>query len=116
MKTYTKFLVKIENSKEIDINTLKRHLYINLSLVHMNEVDKYTLDVTTKALNLEVLVEFSNLKKCDLVITQYNNLFDYIEKIYISSGEIKDKEKTYIDSINDLSEYELFIKLKDFLD
>ena len=46
----------------------------------MNEVDKYILDVTTKALDQEVLVEFSDLKKCDLVITQYNNLFDYVEK------------------------------------
>ena len=35
----------------------------------MNEVDKDTLDITTKTLDLEVLVEFSDLKKCDLVIT-----------------------------------------------
>ena len=116
MQNYIKFLVKIENSKEIDINTLKRYLYINLSLVHMNEVDKYTLDVTTKALDQEVLVEFSDLKKCDLIITQYNNLFDYMEKVHVSNGEVKDKEKIYMKSINDLSEYELFIKLKDFLD
>lgn len=116
MKTYTKFLVKIENSKEIDINTLKRHLYINLSLFHMNEVDKYTLDITTKALELEVLIEYSDLKKCDLIIIQYNNLFDYMEKICISNGEVKDKEKIYIESINDFTEYDVFIKLKDFLD
>ena len=56
----------------------------------MNEVDKYILDVTIKALDQEVLVEFSDLKKCDLVITQ-------------------------IESMNDFAEYDIFIKLKEFL-
>ena len=59
----------------------------------MNEVDKYILDVITKALDQEVLVEFSDLKKCDLVITQYNNLFDYMEKYVFSMEKLRIREK-----------------------
>lgn len=59
----------------------------------MNEVDKYILDVTTKALDQEVLVEFSDLKKCDLVITQYNNLFDYMEKYVFPIEKLRIREK-----------------------
>ena len=116
MQNYIKFLAKVENFNETNIDMFKRYLYINSTFFHMHEVNKCTLDIDAKNLDLEVFREYSDLKKCDLTIIKYNNEVDYIEKINISNGENPNIEKIYIESINDLSEYEIFNILSNYLD
>lgn len=118
MNNETMFLIKIKNSKEVDIEDLKKYLYYNTSLIHLNQMDDCTLDVTVKELDLNDISSYSRNNDCDLTVIYYNNTGQCIEKIYIQSGVIRHKDSMFLDiDLNDNTfKYKLFNKLKFFLD
>ena len=95
------FLLKVNNNdfSVSDMNKLKKFLYVNMSLIHMHQVDDFTLDITSKNLSIKSLINYSKEKTLNLSLIICDN--NMLKNISISNGKVNTEKEVPINLIKD---------------
>ena len=86
MSNEIQVLIKINNFGKGDINSFKKHMYNELSLIHMYQVNDFRIDATVKDFDIDALIVYTANNEADITLIYFDTAMGYSKKCEIKYG------------------------------
>ena len=92
MSNEVQVLIKINNFGKGDINSFKKHMYNELSLIHMHQVNNFRIDATAKDFDIDALIDYTANNESDITLIYFDTAMGYAKKCEIKYGLLASKK------------------------
>ena len=92
MANEVQVLIKINDFGKINIDNLKKYLYNTMPLIHMHQVNDIRIDLTTKYISLDDLIEYTSDNESDITLIYFDTSVGYAKKYELKYGVLASKK------------------------
>ena len=116
MEDTIKFLIKINDFGNINIEEFKKFIYDNISVIYLNELNSCRLDGEIQILDIKLFEEFCDKHKADITLIYYSLTKKYVKKVELKYGFLSSIKSMFfnLEIENELMKG-IEIGIKDFL-